>query len=292
MADNVVTVLKCYYPTQSLKEIKDPLFWRDVLIETVCCMFIEACVIWALTTLHPAMYMPSTTHFGLFAGFFIYELIEGYGPHTGCPINPAGCWGFFLAGRLSAARTFFYSIGEIGGSAAGAMIAASLTPSYHVFNPLVPGKGMTDGQGMMVEAILTFNLLFVALTVTSKPNHSSLPVAFCIGTGIMAAGTHTGGLQNPIVPLGPAVVSRNFEHHWLYWIGPYLGATVGALFYMMCVFMKEYMEKKQKAKEQAEDYGGRPIEMKHSYSIQSDIAFVNNYDKPISRENTEVSLQA
>jgi hypothetical protein len=44
---------------------------------------------------------------------------------------------------------------------------------------------------MAIEAILTFNLLFVALSVTN-PRYKmaimpSLPIAFCIGTGIMAA---------------------------------------------------------------------------------------------------------
>ena len=97
-------LLRYVYPASSIADMKNPVFWRDVLVETVCCMYVECLVIWALSTLHKEMYSPNTTHFGLWAGFLIYLLIEGYGPISGCPINPAGCWGFFLAGRMSAAR--------------------------------------------------------------------------------------------------------------------------------------------------------------------------------------------
>ena len=93
------------YPSQSIKDVVSPVFWRDVVIEFVICSFVECCVIWVLSPLRKDMHQPSTTHIGLFAGFFIYAIIEGYGPVNGAPVNPAVCWGFFLAGRMSAARS-------------------------------------------------------------------------------------------------------------------------------------------------------------------------------------------
>lgn len=60
-----------------------------------------------------------------------------------------------------------------------------------ILHPIKPGAGMKPGNGMMVEAILTFNLVFVALSVTNPRGKiaimPSFPIAFCIGTGIMAA---------------------------------------------------------------------------------------------------------
>jgi glycerol uptake facilitator-like aquaporin len=244
---NARLFLRHCYPHESIDDLQNPVFYRDVFIETILCGIVECCVIWALTTLNKAMYIPSTTHFGLFAGFFIYVLIEGYGPVSGAPMNPAGVWGFFLAGRMSAARMVLYTGGEIGGAAAGAMIGWALTPHGNITVPtLMQGPGLTASQGMCIEAILTFNLLFVALSVTNPRGKMaimpSLPIAFAIGTGIMAAGTHTGGLQNPIVPFGPAVVNQNFTNHWLYWVGPYIGATVAAIIYQICTFMKDHCE--------------------------------------------------
>jgi len=102
---NASNWLRQLYPRQSADDLINPVFWRDVALEFVVCVLVECCVIWVLTTLRREMYQPSTTHIGLFAGFLVYAVIEGYGPVTGAPVNPACCWGFFLAGRMSAARS-------------------------------------------------------------------------------------------------------------------------------------------------------------------------------------------
>ncbi|KAF1350359.1 hypothetical protein EJ07DRAFT_169298 [Lizonia empirigonia] len=42
----------------------------------------------------------------------------------------------------------------------------------------------------------------------------------------------TGGSLNPACSFGPAVVNHSFNHyHWIYWLGPILGAIVAAGFY-------------------------------------------------------------
>lgn len=43
---------------------------------------------------------------------------------------------------------------------------------------------------------------------------------------------YTGGSLNPARSLGPAVASRHFVgHHWIYWVGPFLGALLAAGYY-------------------------------------------------------------
>ena len=43
---------------------------------------------------------------------------------------------------------------------------------------------------------------------------------------------YTGGSLNPARSFGPAAVYGQFPgHHWIYWLGPFLGALVAVLFH-------------------------------------------------------------
>jgi len=64
----------------------------------------------------------------------------------------------------------------------------------NAFPPIQPSEDLTDVQAVMIEALLTFNLIFVAASVsdiTNKPavyhGLPALSTAFCIGVGILAA---------------------------------------------------------------------------------------------------------
>lgn len=42
----------------------------------------------------------------------------------------------------------------------------------------------------------------------------------------------TGGSLNPTRSFGPCVVNRDFPHyHWIYWLGPFLGALLASGYY-------------------------------------------------------------
>lgn len=242
-----------FSPRLALQELRSPLFWHDVIAETVLCMYYECLIIFISVTFNSDIYRPSITHFGLYAGFFVFVCIEGWAPMCGASVNPARTWSVFLAGRMTFIKALIYTIVEIGGAAAGTMIGYGLTPSNATGQiiPLLPGAGVTAVQGMAIEAVLTFNLIFVGLVLgqpSGQPSAiASLTVGFCVGTGVLAAGTHTGGLQNPIVAFGPAIISGNFQDHWLYWVGPYVGSTVATAFYLSLKLVRETYEQKNQS---------------------------------------------
>ena len=43
---------------------------------------------------------------------------------------------------------------------------------------------------------------------------------------------YTGAAVNPARAFGPDVINANFPgYHWIYWVGPFLGSAVAAMFY-------------------------------------------------------------
>jgi glycerol uptake facilitator-like aquaporin len=48
---------------------------------------------------------------------------------------------------------------------------------------------------------------------------------------INSSGAYTGGSLNPARSLGPAIFANEWEHHYVYWIGPIAGAIVAGFLY-------------------------------------------------------------
>jgi len=62
---------------------------------------------------------------------------------------------------------------------------------------ILPGPGVTDGMALVIEAIITFNLIFVGLVVSDPRKRSilaSVAAGFSIGTGAMAAVSRDGSM--------------------------------------------------------------------------------------------------
>ena len=58
---------------------------------------------------------------------------------------------------------------------------------------------------------------------------------FAIGAtvfaGALVTGPLTGGSFNPARSFGPALLSRNWSAHWLYWLAPVLGMVLAMRLY-------------------------------------------------------------
>jgi len=128
------------------------------------------------------------------------------------------------------------------------MIGYGLVPEK--FKPNVAALGRSPdlslNQAAGVEGILTFNLILVALSVTTPGKHTvmhTLCIGCCKATGLLAAGSYTGGIQNPAIAMGPAVASGNFHEHFaIYWIGPFIGGVVAAIVYLIVQFINKRAE--------------------------------------------------
>lgn len=99
---------------------------------------------------------------------------------------------------------------------------------------------VTPMNAFVFEIVMTFGLVYTVYATAVDPKKGSLgviaPIAigFIVGANILAGGAFDGASMNPAVSFGPAVVSWTWDHHWVYWLGPMIGAALAAIVYDIC----------------------------------------------------------
>ena len=96
------------------------------------------------------------------------------------------------------------------------------------------GKGATPWQSIGIEAVLTFFLVFVvygSAVDARAPKIGGLAIGLTVALDILFGGPYTGAAMNPARTFGPALVSGQWTHHYVYWIGPLLGGLLAGVIY-------------------------------------------------------------
>lgn len=97
--------------------------------------------------------------------------------------------------------------------------------------------GMDSVQGVIMEIVLTFSLLFSVYGTIVDPKKiipagfGPLMVGLVVGANILAGGPFSGASMNPARSFGPALASGNWTDHWVYWVGPLIGGALAGLVY-------------------------------------------------------------
>jgi aquaporin related protein len=84
---------------------------------------------------------------------------------------------------------------------------------------------------------LTAQLVFTIFMLATEKHEGTFIAPIGIGLSLFVAELmgvfYTGGSVNPARSFGPAVVTHSFHsYHWIYWLGPVLGAILASAFYM------------------------------------------------------------
>jgi MIP family channel proteins len=173
-------------------------------------------------------------------GLAIGVMVSATGHISGGHFNPAVTFGALVGRQISPGLAVVYWISQLLGGLSGALTLWGIFPATawqptHLGTPgLGPGVGV--GTGILVEAVLTFFLVFVVYGAAIDPKGAfrsvgSLAIGLTITMDILMGGTLTGAAMNPARWFGTAVVANFFDNWYVYWIGPLLGGAVAGLVY-------------------------------------------------------------
>lgn len=155
---------------------------------------------------------------------------------TGGLFNPAVSLATFLIGEIGWVRFLLYVLAQILGAISAAGLVAALMPGpFTPINRL--GDNVNLAQGLFIEVFAT-TVLLLAILMLAAEKHKATPIA-PIGISMTLFAIHlwavplTGASMNPARSFGPAVITgfKGNSHHWIYWVGPFLGTFLAVGFY-------------------------------------------------------------
>jgi aquaporin Z len=178
------------------------------------------------------------TGIALAHGLAIGCMVSATAAVSGGHLNPAVTLAFLSVGRIKIGEALKYIVAQCAGAIVAAVVikvasnADSITATT-LGTPML-GAGISPMQGVVMEAVMAFFLVFVVFgtAVDSRaPKMAGLFIGLTIVMDIMAGGPVTGAAINPARSFGPALISGHLENMWIYWVGPIIGAVLGAMVY-------------------------------------------------------------
>ncbi|MEM8720938.1 MAG: MIP/aquaporin family protein [Cyanobacteria bacterium P01_G01_bin.39] len=178
----------------------------------------------------------SLSHLGVsfVFGAVVAAVIYATGHISNAHINPAVTLAFWTSGFLARHKVIPYVVAQcLGAIAASGLLLLTLGNVANLGATLPLEDNWL--QSLIIETILTFILMFVifgsGLDRRAHKGFAGLAIGLTVGLEAAFMGLITGASMNPARSLGPAFVSGIWQHHWLYWVAPILGAQLAVLVY-------------------------------------------------------------
>jgi aquaporin Z len=163
-------------------------------------------------------------------GLMVMAIIMFMGKVSGAHLNPAVSIAFWLRGDFPSRRVLPYIVVQLIGATLAALFLHEVIDVSAKFGSNYVAAGYSDGQGYLMEAVLTLGLVSVILGTASGAQNIGIIGAIGVGGYIALAGLWgspiSGASMNPARTFGPDLVSANFTTYWVYIAGPLLGAVV------------------------------------------------------------------
>jgi MIP family channel proteins len=174
-------------------------------------------------------------HAGIAAtfGLVIMVMIYATGHISGAHFNPAVTTAFAVSRHFPWLHVPVYWAAQLAGAATAALLLRMLFGDVANLGATLPSG--SDRQSFAFEAVLTFFLMFVIISVATDVRAvgqaAAIAIGGTVGLSAMFGGPVSGASMNPARSLGPAMASGTWESQWIYVGAPVAGAVAGALVY-------------------------------------------------------------
>jgi aquaporin Z len=198
-----------------------------------------------------AAYARSPIDLAFANGLVIAVMVSAAGPISGGHINPAVTLGFLVTRRMTPLLAVVYWIAQFGGAVLAALLLKWVIPNgaESASNLGVPalGSGIGSGQAVVIEAVLTFFLVWVVFATAVDPRGTfkqvaGLAIGFVIAFDVLMAYGLTGGAMNPARAFGPQLAGNHWAHGWVWYVGPFAGGVIAASLYELLYLRPERPE--------------------------------------------------
>jgi MIP family channel proteins len=166
-------------------------------------------------------------------GLIIMVMIAATGHLSGAHFNPAVSVAFALTRHFPWRDVPLYIGAQLLGAVGGALTLRALFGTVANLGATLPAGSALQSLGL--EILLTAVLMFVIISVATDTRAVGQLAALAIGATValdaLWGGPISGASMNPARSFGPALIAGVWQDHWVYWLGPLLGAALGAYLY-------------------------------------------------------------
>ena len=175
----------------------------------------------------------------LAGGIVLAIAVASLGHVSGAHLNPAVTLGLAVNRRFPWRFVPAYVGAQFVGAVGAALVAWGIygdqARSVAHLGATYPAPGVSAGSVFAVEAVVTFMLVLVVISVATDnrvpPGVAAMAIGAALAAAIFISGPISGAGVNPARTIGPMLAAGKFTDLWIYLVAPLIGGIIAATFY-------------------------------------------------------------